>query len=133
MRRGYNPYSTCAGAYEGDSGNFVAHSFVRTSDATITTFEAPGAGTGSYQGTGFNQIAGLNCRGQVTAEFVDSNYVFHGFLRQPDGSITTFDVPLADTTDASAGTVPVSINFGGSFTGNYLDSNFVSHGFLRTP
>ena len=32
--------------------NYVAHGFVRRLDGTFNTFDAPGAGTGLYQGTG---------------------------------------------------------------------------------
>ena len=124
-----NVFGTIVGAYMDNSGNFVAHSFLRSPDGTITTFEAPGAGTGLYQGTVWNQIAGLNDSGAVTASYVDANYVYHGFLRSPGGKFTTFDAPGASMT----GTIPVSLNQWGAITGYYYDSNYVVHGFLRTP
>ena len=42
----------------------------------ITTFSAPGAGTGAGQGTGG---FGINQQGTVVGSFVDSGNVFHGF------------------------------------------------------
>jgi hypothetical protein len=47
----------------------------------------------------------------------------HGFLRAPDGTFTTIDIPGS----------PVSINPAGAITGNYSDANFLNHSFLRAP
>src|ERR1051326_4329715 len=44
-----NAAGAIAGSYR--DGNSVYHGFVRAPDGTFTTFEALGAGTGSYQGT----------------------------------------------------------------------------------
>jgi hypothetical protein len=62
----------------------------------FTTFEAPGANTGPYNGTSPTSINDL---GAITGYYADANSVSHGFLRSPDGKFTTFDVP------ARAGTV----------------------------
>jgi hypothetical protein len=134
-----NLSGTSVGAYMDNSGNYVPHEFLRSPDGKITTFEPPGAGTGFYQGTFWNQIAGLNDWGAVTATYLDANNVYHGFLRSPDGKFTTFDAPGADTAPcqgniyACHGTIPVSINDLGAITGFYIDSNYVYHGFLRIP
>ena len=75
--------------------------------ATIITFEAPGAGTGAYQGTyGF----GLNDLGAITGIYVDSVWAVHGFLRDPFGNFTEFDAPDADPF---CGTYPVNPNNAG--------------------
>ncbi len=70
--------------------------------------------------------------------YIDANYVFHGFLRAPDGVITDFDVPGAGA-GAFQGTngcwyIPYwgGINPAGTITGFYVDNNNVYHGFLRT-
>ena len=53
----------------------------------------------------------------------------HGFLRDKNGVITTYDVP-------GSGTGPGQGTFGGGFTpngsimGNYVDADDVSHGFV---
>jgi hypothetical protein len=56
----------------------VAHGFLRLSGGTITTFDAPGAGTGPGQGT-FS--IGNNPSGAITGYYVDGSNVNHGFLR----------------------------------------------------
>ena len=58
----------------------------------FVTFDVPGAGTGSGQGT----FAGtINPAGVVAGAYSDASGVNHGFLRSPDGVITTFDAPGA--------------------------------------
>ena len=58
--------------------------------------------------------------------------MFHGFLRTPDGVITTFDVPGAGTGPGQ-GTFAGNINPSKAIAGRYVDSNNVTHGFLRVP
>ena len=48
--------------------------------ATITTFDAPGAGTASGQGT---IPATPNLFGAITGQYIDTNNVHYGFLRKP--------------------------------------------------
>jgi hypothetical protein len=72
----------------------VYHGDVRAPDGTITTFDAPGAGTGASQGT---QAANINPAGAITGNYVDASAVAHGFLRAPGGVFTTFDAPGAGT------------------------------------
>jgi hypothetical protein len=57
----------------------VAHGYVRSGAGQITTFDAPGAGTGSNQGT---LPFANNTSGEITGVFVDSNGLYHGFLRE---------------------------------------------------
>jgi len=55
-------------------------------------------------------------------------------VRSPQGEVTTFDAPGANTTLGSySGTFPVSINDQGAITGYYLDVKNVNHGFLLLP
>jgi hypothetical protein len=51
----------------------------------------------------------------------------HGFVRDRDGKLTTFDPP------GSTSTQPTSINDAGAITGFYADASGVTHGFLRSP
>ena len=133
-----NASGTVAGGFEDNSGNFVHHSFVRTPDGKLETFDIPGAGTGSYQGTGCPGCnLGLNQVGAVAGIYSDANSVNHGFLRSRDGKVTTFDAPDAGT-DPFEGTgcfsdCPVSLNDWGAITGIYIDASFVYHGYLRSP
>jgi hypothetical protein len=138
-----NLLGTSVGAYMDNSGNFVAHQFLRSVDGTITTWEAPGAGNGLYQGTGFNDLSAfgglypvgsLNNAAAVASMYLDANYTAHGYLRTRDGNFTTIDDPDADETAGDfAGTFPTSINDSGVIAGFYLDSNLAIHGFVRTP
>jgi len=76
-----NPAGTVTDAYA-DASN-VVHGFLRTPDGKFTTFDAPGAGSGNYQGT---QPTGINAEGAITGFYVDANGVYHGFVRRDDSS-----------------------------------------------
>jgi hypothetical protein len=70
-----------SGAITGDyvDASDVSHGFLRAPDGTITaTFDVPGGGTGSGQGT-FTFCN--NPRDAITGFYVDSNNTWHGFLR----------------------------------------------------
>jgi hypothetical protein len=58
--------------------NGVNHGFVRSPGAEIITFDVPGAGTASGQGTipGSSDPAGA-----IAGRYVDASGVSHGFLR----------------------------------------------------
>ena len=102
---------------------------MRAPDGTFTTFDAPGAGTGLFQGT--NPFS-INPAGAIAGYTLDASNVNHGFLRARDGTITTFDAPGA-TTGSFEGTIPFSNNPVGLITGYYTDSSGVIRGFLRIP
>ena len=132
-----NAFGTIAGGFEDNSGNFVHHGLVRNAEGKLKAFDVPGAGTGSYQGTGCPGCdVGLNQLGAIAGIYSDVNSVNHGFLRSPDGKFTTFDAPGAGT-GSYQGTgcpsdCPVSINDWGAITGNYIDANNALHGYLRS-
>ncbi len=58
--------------------NRAFHGYVRALDGTIATFDAPGAGTSSGQGT---TPSSNNLVGEITGFFLDTSNVYHGFLR----------------------------------------------------
>ena len=105
------------------------HGFLRSPDGKFTTFDAPGAGTGSFQGTGCPSDCpvSLNDWGAITGIYIDANYVYHGYLRSLDGKFATVD-PIG-----SIGTYASGINDLGVITGYFLDANDVYHGFVRFP
>lgn len=123
-----NQAGVITGSYT--DANFVSHGFLRAADGTIATFDAPGAGTGMYQGT---SAAGISPAGAITGWYTDAIFASHGFLRAVDGTITSFDVP------GSGGIQPLGINPAGVITGNYLfpAGEFLGfqfyepHGFVR--
>jgi hypothetical protein len=85
-----------------------------------------GAGTGSFQGT---IPGGSNPSGATAGQYLDANFVSHGFVHATDGTIVTFDAPGAGT----GGTNAFSISPSGEAMGWYLDSKFTFHGFVRKP
>lgn len=68
----------------------------------------------------------INSAGTVTGFYRFSDNKDHGFIRAPDGTITTFDVTGADET------TPRAINVKGSVTG-YAIGATMGMGFVRTP
>src|SRR6266567_1962026 len=133
---GTNPYSiNPTGAITGrytDASN-VRHGFLRVPNGTITTFDAPGAGTGPFQGTFPATEEGLNPAGALAGATVDGSNVFHGFVRAPNGTITTFDAPGAGTGSGQGTNPNGHTNDAGTITGYDIDNNNVRHGFLRSP
>ena len=73
---GINPAGTVAGFYVDD--NNVYHGYVRTPEGEFSTFEAPGAGKGAWQGT---QPAAINPEGAITGYYTDKKNAVHGFVR----------------------------------------------------
>ncbi len=94
----------------------------------ISTFDAPGAGTGAGQGTLSQGISDL---GITYGYYIDGSGVAHGFLRLPGGEFATFDAPGAGTA-AGQGTFAFSLNPEGALAGYYIDGNGVLHGYVRT-
>jgi hypothetical protein len=93
---------------------------------TFVAFDAPGAGTGYFEGTFPTSI---NDAGEITGRYVDANGTAHSFARAKNGTITTFDVPGGTTSSA------YSINSEGTVTGQYIyfdDPNSVPHGYSRS-
>lgn len=125
-----NDSGMIAGAYL--DVNFVRNGFVLGSDGTFTSFEAPGAGNGAYQGSAPDGVVGLNQSGAISGYDLDGDGVYHSFLRDPDGNFTPLDVVGAGTS-AGQGTIAEGINGPGAIVGQYVDANGVNHGFLWTP
>jgi len=109
----------------------VRHGFIRSPNGNFTLFDAPGAGTGPNQGT---RAYSTNSSGSVTGHFTDSADTAHGYVRSNQGVITVFDAPGAGT-GLNRGTFPFNspnlISPNGTITGYYVDSAFVNHGFVR--
>jgi len=95
---------------------------------SLTGFEAPDAGTASYQGTAAYAI---NAAGQVTGVYWNGSDVPHGYVRAANGTIAVFNAPGAGGVKEE-GTVPVGIDTAGDVAGVYVDSNQVAHGFVRS-
>jgi len=63
----------------------------------------------------------------ITGGYKDKGNTTHGFLRSPNGDITTIDA------SGSVATSPESINEAGAITGYFMDKDFIFHGFLLSP
>ncbi len=73
----------------------------------------------------------IDISGAVIGNYLDANFVNHGFVRAIDGRYTTCDAPAAGT-GAGQGTVPITGNPAGEVVGFYFDANNALHGFLKT-
>lgn len=58
--------------------------------STFTSFDAPGAGTTTGQGT---FPVAINSEGVIAGWYFDSSFVSHGFVRDANGDITEFTPP----------------------------------------
>jgi hypothetical protein len=103
---------------------------------TITTFDAPGAGTAPGQGTFAN---GMNDPGEIVGFIRDPNGARHSFLRNHDGTFTMFDDPNAGTCSASCGSIgngqgtrAYAISSGGDIVGFFTDNTAHCHGYVRS-
>ena len=56
------------------------HGFVRAANGTVTSFDAPGAGTKATQGTSPSSI---NTAGDITGTYSDTSSAAHGFVLTP--------------------------------------------------
>ena len=96
----------------------------------FTTFDAPGAGTGSGLGT---LPISINPKGAIAGLDRDANACRHGFIRDKHGNFTIFDDPNAGT-GSGEGTRGYSINPAGAVTGWYTDAiTGAGRGYVRAP
>ena len=103
---------------------------MRTASGVITTFDAPGAGSGSGQGT-VGSVS-INTGGVIAGYYADSTMVEHGFIRGANGGIVTFNAPGAGTGFIQ-GTAALSINAAGTVAGYYKDGSNAYHSYVRAP
>lgn len=120
-----NDSGTVTGSYTDSNGAY--HGYLLATSGVITKLNAPGAGTGSGEGT-FPQS--INATGVVAGYLIDGSKGVHGFYYPTaQGKYKTFDFP-----GSSNGTTYVySINGKGQITGTYVDTGGVQHGYVRSP
>lgn len=136
--RGTVPLSSNAG---GDITGFfvdagaVRHGFVRiAASGTISTFDAPGAGTASTEGT---VPIHIGTAGDITGFYKDAGGLFHGFIRNGSTGVITaaIDAPGASSGPSGKvsfmGTLPTGIDATGDIAGVYSGTDGIYHGFLR--
>ena len=118
------------GWIQGDyiDGKGVYHGFLRDPiTGTITKFDIPGMGRGAGQGA--VAVWGMAPDREIAGGYYDANNSYHGFLRKPNGKITTFECPWA----GAGGSAALAVNPAGLISAMYLDSNAAWHGCLRQP
>jgi hypothetical protein len=127
-----NPSGTIIGYYQ--DARSVFHAFLRSPNGKITSYDAPGAGAGAFQGTSFVSI---NPSGDLVGQTIDSNNLWHVFLLTAKG-FTKFDAPDAGT-GVHQGTFGWNINPRGEIAGAYVNSGDVFqgtqvwHSYVRAP
>ena len=89
--------------------------------SSIITFDGPGAGTGSGQGT---SATGMNSKGTIVGTVTTSSRKTYGFLRQTNGKITKVEYPGAQYTSV------YGINDSGTIVGSFSGRH--DQVFLRT-
>lgn len=124
-----NPQGVVAGYYvapENNAFGYLLRGFLRNLDGSFATFDAA-----TYSPCCIFTIPeAINLEGAITGYYNDGYNLNHGFVRSPNGSITTFDAPDAGT-GFFQGTLAWGINLEGAITGYYIDANNVYHGFVR--
>jgi uncharacterized membrane protein len=110
----------------------IPHAFVRSPEGKFTGFDAKGADLNPGDNGGTVAYA-INNAGEIAGQYEDTNFVFHAFIRYPNGVIVEFDDLNAGTAKASPsqGTVAANINARGDTAGYYVDSDGNEHGFIR--
>jgi hypothetical protein len=115
----------------------TAGGFVRSPQGIFTLFSPAGKIVGlpveldepfGVSITGPHQLS-INQAGTITGSYLDAGGAQHAFVRNPYGTISSFDPPRGGTTTAT------SINDSGVIVGNYFyDWNHqIAEGFLRLP
>jgi len=135
-----NPTGDITGWYTDATG--FTHGFLRTANGSFTTFDVPGAAkpagipcTPPVICSNGTQGGAINAAGEITGQYLDAAGVFHGFVRSPEGTITTFDVPGAGT-GFGQGTYVVfgdGISLSGAVVGGYQLPDGTFHDFVRSP
>lgn len=120
---GINPSGEVVGYYFDPTDHF--HSFFRTSDGSLTTFDPPG-GSGNPVGSG-NAASAVTPSGVIVGSYTDANDAIHGYLRASNGAFTEFDAP------GSTFTSPEAINPSGQITGAFNPTGSqIFRGFVRS-
>ena len=120
---GINNRGEIAGAYLVDGP--TPRGFVRSRSGDYTSFDAaPGAPdvlTLPFKINDRGTIAGIYAVGSIDDP---ESAEFHGFLRKPNGAVSTVDVPGASATGVTG------INNHGAVVGSFVDADGKDHGFL---
>jgi probable HAF family extracellular repeat protein len=130
---GINDEGTAVGWWFDAKGMY--HGYLRDAYGKFTTFDVPGAapvppkGSPSFLSNFVPLPLAINHSGTVSGVYFDRNGMSHGFVRFPDGNITSFDpAGSVNTIGITPGVTPA-----GETAGGYVTADSVSHGFVRDP
>ena len=98
---------------------------MRSPDGTFSTITTPDGCVATYPLT-------MNSTGTIVGYCSDSNTVFHGFTRTPDGTTAVYSAPGAGNMQYT-GTGPTSITPNGRSVGYFVDDSGVYHGYRLNP
>jgi len=113
------------GVYADAAG--ASHGFLRSPGGAISALPpAPGAGTGSGQGTFPTGITGT---GELVGFYVGGDGVAHGYAWSPDGRFTVINAPGGGDA-AGQGTFLFSVDDRGVICGGYVTSGNVEFGLV---
>jgi hypothetical protein len=133
---GINAAGTIAGWYVSSTDNCATANtggFVMSPDGVFSLFQPPGMllafPVGGFGGSLLAPHSiSIDEAGDVTGSYTDAGGVEHGFVRNPYGTLTTFDPPEGKQTTAT------SIAVGGLVAGYYqYNSGGPAVGFVRIP
>jgi probable HAF family extracellular repeat protein len=128
---GINASGMIAGWYY-NSCNPENLGFVMSPDVVFTVFKAPGTLLAllsfGYTSTAPHWVS-IDQAGDIAGSYMDATGVQHGFVRNPYGTVTSFDPP------EGKGTTATSINDGGAIAGfyHYHGGGGRPVGFIRVP
>lgn len=124
-----NDFGVTASSYLA-AGTQQPTGYERTFDGTMTTFQAPDAGTGA-EGTNVN---GFNLLGTTTGYVSDSNFENHSFVRYANGKLIVFDVPGQIAVPGSnLGATGMAVNALNVVAGKWHDASYVGHAYVWFP
>jgi hypothetical protein len=142
---GINAGGTIAGwSYTCTSDSYALGGFVMLPDGHVTTFQPPGtiltstspptpanpqAPTPYNESLTAPRVLSIDDAGDITGSYTDAAGVQHGFVRNPYGTITSFDPPEGNQTTTT------SINDTGAIAGfyHYHAGGGPPVGFIRVP
>jgi hypothetical protein len=128
---GINNAGTILGQYEDDNFHYVG--FTLSSSGKLTAFNVPDESITETNYDTYPAASGINQSGAITGHYTSAaSGTARGFLRAPDGKVTTFSVSGA-SSGGDYGTFPLGINDDGAITGYFTKGSDSCAGFVRSP
>jgi hypothetical protein len=131
---GMNPQGAITGGYIDSTDAW--HGFLRDPEGNYTSFDGPTLYLPGACPPFASEGDSINPTGWIAGDYLDScSGTDHGFLRDPNGTITEFDAPDA-WWQPYCGTWPAyfaGLNPAGTMTGTWTDKHCTDHSWVGTP